>query len=220
MCQNDETRPASATNGRSAGTARAASAARTAADYFPLALSSRWEYDVEIQGPTGTSRSLSAVKRVQDQRQIGIHQYIRIVTEITAGGLRVPDQFYRVDADGLKAAVQGAEGKELLLLPTDPRSQKSWSGEAEPAIARFSGEAAVDQVFQHRDRQYSGCVTVSIKMTVVEKSVFGRRETPVQLQRWFAPGIGMVRELKIVGEEGKPNYMKSDCKLVRFQVGL
>ena len=50
MHQNDETRPASTghhvpmVGGRSA-------------DYFPLASSSRWEYDVEIQGPGGTSKS-------------------------------------------------------------------------------------------------------------------------------------------------------------------
>ena len=124
-----------------------------------------------------------------------------------------------MDEDGVKAAVQGAEGKEILLLPSDPRSRKSWNAEAEPAIAGFSGEAAVDEVFQHRDHRYSACVKVSVKMTVVEKSVFGRRETPVHLQRWFAPGIGMVRELRIVGEEGKSNYMKSDCKLTGFQIG-
>ena len=214
MQQNDKTRPESGSSGRLAD-----SAARAGADYFPLASASRWEYDVEIQGPGGTSQKLTAVKSVTGQRQIGAHQYDRIVTQVSGGSLRVPDQFYRLDDDGVKAAVQGAEGKELLLLPSDPRSLTSWSGEAEPAIAGFSGKAAVDQEFQHRDRRYSGCVTVSVTMTIVEKSVFGRRETPVQLQRCYAPGIGMVRELRIVGEEGKSNYMKSDCKLSGFQIG-
>ncbi len=206
MQQDDETRPVSHSSGH-------------LTDYFPLTSSSRWEYDVEIQGPTGTSQKLSAVKSVKDQRQIGTRQYARIATEVTGGSVRMPDQFYRVDENGVEAAVQGAEGKELLLLPKDPRSQKSWSGEAEPAIAGFSGEATVDEMFQHRDHRYDGCVKVSVRMTIVEKSVFGRRETPVQLQRWYAPGIGMVRELRILGEEGKPNYMKSDCKLTGFQIG-
>lgn len=206
MQPNDEIRPESNISGHSAGN-------------FPLASSSRWEYDVEIQGPQGTSQKFSAVKSVKDQRHIGTHQYTRIVTELSGDSIHVPDQFYRVDDDGVKAAVQGAEGKELLLLPSNPRSKKSWGGEADPAIAGFSGEATVDEVFEHRDRRYNGCVKVSVKMSVVEASVFGRRETPVHLQRWFAPGIGMVRELRILGEEGKPNYMKSDCKLTGFHIG-
>ena len=206
MHPTNDTQPTSAASGPST-------------DYFPLAAASRWEYDVEIVGPTGAVQKVSAVKSVKDSRQIGSHEYVRVATEVSGGNIRVPDQFYRVDQDGVRASVQGAVDKELLVLPADPRATRSWSGEAEPAVAGFSGETELDAKFQHRDHEFSGCVKVTVKMKIVEPSVFGRRETPVQLQRWFAPGIGLVRELRILGEEGKSNYMKSDSKLVTYKIG-
>jgi hypothetical protein len=187
-----------------------------ATDYFPTARQGRWQYEVEITRPDKPALNFSADKYVKDTRQIGGKEYLRMVTEVTGGTLPVPDQFYRVENRSVYAAVQGTEGKELLVLPADPVQMSTWSGEAPPSIRRLSGSAMLHQRFQHGSREYD-CVKVSLTMTIVERGFLrGETEVPVRLDRWFAPGVGMVRELRIVGEEGKANYLKTDSKLTKF----
>lgn len=185
-------------------------------DYFPTANQGRWHYDVEVTRPGREAQKFSAVKYVKDTRQIGAKEYLRMVTEVSGGTLPVPDQFYRVEDRNVYAAVQGTEGKELLVLPADPRQQSTWRGEALPSIRRLSGSAALNQRFQHRSLEYD-CVKVSLVMTIVERGFFGgETEVPVRLDRWFAPHVGMVRELRVVGEEGKSNYLTTDSRLTEF----
>jgi hypothetical protein len=187
--------------------------------YFPLNAESSWHYEVEVCRSGRAVETLSAVKYVRESQQIGAKKYTRIATDVKGGALRVPDQFYRAAEGGVYAAVQGAEGKELLVLPADPRANGSWSGEALPSIIRFSAEASPGETYQHGALKFGDCHKVCLTMTVAETSFFGgKTETPVRLERWFAPGVGMVRELRIVGEEGKANYVKTDSKLIRFTV--
>lgn len=184
---------------------------------FPLAPDSRWHYDIQVVRSSGEAQRLSAVKYVKDTRQIAGKHYVRIVTEVTGGTLRVPDQLYRVGTDGVYAAVQGAEGKEFLVLPTDPKTRNSWSGEARPAISRIAGQATTGETFRHGPTAFDNCIKVSLSMTILERSLFGgQAEVPVRLDRWFAPGVGLVRELRIVGTEGERNYLKLDSKLTQF----
>jgi hypothetical protein len=186
-------------------------------DYFPTPKQGRWHYDVEVSRPGKAAQKLSAVKYLKDSRQIGGKEYLRMVTEIVDGTLPVPDQFYRVENRNVYAAVQGTEGKELLVLPANPDEQNTWSGDALPSIRRLSGSATLRQRFQHRSHEFGDCVKVSLTMTIVERSFLGgESEVPVRLDRWFAPGVGMVRELRVVDEEGKSNHMVTDSKLTEF----
>jgi len=193
-------------------------AAAEGRDLFPLVKGRRWHYDVEAVRGTGEPEKLTAVRSIQDTRAVAGVEYSRIVTEVTGGTLRVPEQLYRADAKGVFAAVQGAEGKELLVLPADPATQKAWKGEAKPSINQFSGGATLGETFKHADREYTGCVKVVLTMGIPEKSFFGgATEVPVRMERWFAPGIGLVREVRTVGQEGKANYLKTDSKLARVE---
>ena len=184
--------------------------------YFPLQSDCRWEYEVEVTRSDDTRQTFTAVKLVKGDRTMAGKPYIRVVTEVTGGSMRIPDQYYRIADDGVYAAVQGADGRELLVLPAQPEQRRSWQGEAKPAITELSGEAAADQKLTLAAREYTGCVRVSLTMIVVERSFFGgEKEVPVRLHRWFAPSVGMVREVRTVGEEGGSGYLKTDSRLVR-----
>lgn len=188
--------------------------------YFPLQADCRWEYEVEVTRSDDTKQTFTAVKLVKGDRTIAEKAYVRVVTEVAGGSMRIPDQFYRVAGDGVYAAVQGAEGQELLVLPASPQSRRSWRGEAEPAIAELTGETTTGQTLALAGRELSGCVRVSLAMVVVERSFFGgEKKVPVRLDRWFAPGIGMVREVRTVGEDGGSGYLKTDSRLVRWSGG-
>jgi hypothetical protein len=185
-------------------------------DYFPLGNECRWDYKLEVVGPGDATKTMSAVKFVKGSKDIGGKRYAKIVTEVTGGPMRVPDQHYRVADDGVYAAVEGAPGKELLILPFRPEEQESWRGEALPAISSLSGQATAGEQFAEGDNQFSDCIRVSLDMTVVQPGFFGATKVPVRFERWFAAGVGLVREVRIVGEEGKPDYLKTDSKLIRW----
>ncbi len=187
---------------------------------FPLDQGSCWEYDVELVQGSGPPKTFKATKTVRGEKEVGGRRYVRLVTDTTGGGMRIPDQLYRVCEQGVCAAVQGAEGKELLVLPANPRHGQSWRGEAEPAIIELSAETTLGETFAYEGSHFPGCVRVSLSMTVVERSFFGgEKKVPVRFIRWFAPGTGMVRELRIAGEEGAPGYLRTDSKLTKYRSG-
>ncbi len=202
----------------SAGASSAAPAeiARGPDCYFPLQPENRWEYEVEVIRSDDPPQTFKAVKRVEGDREIAGKRYTKIVTDVTGGTLRIPDQHYRVAEDGVYAAVQGSEGQELLVLPARPDHKRSWRGEAKPAIINLSGEAVTGETFAHASNQFRDCVKVTLTMFVVERSFFGGEKTvPVQFERWFAPNVGMVREVRTVGQEGQTGYLRTDSRLVR-----
>jgi len=187
--------------------------------YFPLTEGARWEYDVEVVRSGGAPRTLKATRIVRGEKEVDGKRYVKFVTETSGAGMRVPDQFYRASEQGIYAAVQGAEGKELLLLPRHPEDGHTWHGEAQPAITKLSGEVALGETFAYEALRFSDCVRVSLSMTIMERSFFGgEKEVPVRFVRWFAPGTGMVRELRIVAEEGDSGYLRMDSKLTGFHI--
>lgn len=191
-----------------------------AASYMPLRKGNLWEYDLEVRAGRDPVKRFKAVRVVKGTQQIADREYFRLVTEVKEGGIRVPDQFYRVSEEGLMAAAQGAPGKELLVVPRSPAAQSTWSGKAEPSIAKFAGSASLHEVFRHGEHEFRECVKVSLQMTIVDRSFFGgQTETPVHFERWFAPGVGMVHEIRRVGEPGNDDYLESDSKLNQFQLG-
>ena len=112
---------------------------------------------------------------------------------------------------------KGLTAKRSSCCRPNPQAQRAWTGEALPAITRLSGEAVAGETFSHGSLEFRGCVKVSISMQVRETAFFARQgEVPVRLERWFAPGVGMVREVRTVSEESKPNYVKTDAKLAQF----
>jgi len=192
----------------------------SAAALFPLALQSRWHYEVDVSRSGGVTQTLSAVKYFRDSVEVAGKRYFRLATDVSGGALRVPNQLVRSAEEGVYTAVQGADGKELLVLPADPGTTKSWCGEAPPAITRFVGEATTDQTFEHGSLKFDRCVKVTLNMMVREISLLGRQRTiAVRMERWFAPGVGMVREVRIVGEEGKPEFLRTECRLTRLATG-
>jgi hypothetical protein len=63
--------------------------------------------------------------------------------------------------------------------------------------------------------EFKECIHVSLTMTVIQRSLFGgQTEVPVRIDRWFAPGVGMVKEVREGGVEGKANYLKTVSTLV------
>jgi hypothetical protein len=154
------------------------------------------------------------VKYVKGTRNVGAKKYWRVVTDAS---MRAPDQFYRVAEDGVYAAVSGAEGKELLVLPARFESKKEWTGEALPVVEDLVGTVAVEESWKHGTLEFDDCIKVSLTMTIIERSFLGgRNEVRTRLERWFAPGVGMVRELRIVGEEGEASSMRIDSQLTRW----
>ena len=180
---------------------KAASAADAGvlSDYFPLGKGGQWQYEV-VARRSGQVRTASATKEVAGTQSIGGRDYGRITTKVEpegALGPAPPPQFYRVTKDGVYAAVQGAVGKELLVLPADPKSTRTWKGNALPAIKDLSGEATTGVTCDLGKQKYSGCIKVSLKMTVVVPRMFrSPLEVPVQMDRWFARGVGLVREVR------------------------
>ena len=187
-----------------------------AGDYFPLPKEGRWTYDVVVSRPDADPMKLTAVRTIEGTKKIGERQYIRMVTTVTGGTFPMPDQLYRVGADGLYAAVEGTDGKELLVLPADPQTRPSWNGDALPPISRLSATAKTGETVEAAAAKFEQCVKVSLSMTLVQRSFFSQTETPVRMERWYAAGTGLVRELRIVGEEGKDGFMKIDSRLTRF----
>lgn len=185
----------------------------TLADYFPLSESARWKYDVELIRGRGEPQPMKAERRIAGTREIGAHSYHRFVTDISG----LPEQAYRLADDGVYVAVQGAPGKEMLILPADPGQTPAWSGEAMPAVAVCSGTALAGQTVQCGEHRYDNCVKVVLTMTILEKSFFGgQSRVPARFERWFAPHIGLVREVRVVGEEGQANYTRIDSALSDF----
>jgi hypothetical protein len=167
------------------------------ADYFPLESDRRWEYRVRTTRGGRDLPEATARKFVKGTKQIGGKQYVKVATDFVR---EVPDQHYRLDARGVFAAVDGAPGEELLILPAKPESTRNWSGSGKPKITEFSGSATVNETCRCGDQVYQDCIKVSLKMTIIivqEPSLFSRGgEFPVsvRMNRWFAPGLGMVKE--------------------------
>jgi hypothetical protein len=186
---------------------------KSIARYFPLDSDRRWEYRVAIKEAGRELRKTTATKSVKGNKEISGKQYVRVTTQ---SAIPAPDQYYRLDDRGVYAAVDGAPGKELLILPAEAGSVGSWSGTAEPVIPEFSGSATVGETYRGDEQVFEGCIKVSLKMTVVQRSLFGATRIPVRFDRWFAPGVGMVAEVRETGETRDPAF-RSVSELTRVQ---
>jgi hypothetical protein len=187
-----------------------------AADYFPLPQDGRWTYDVIVTRPHEDPLKLTAVRSIDGTKKVGDRQYIRMVTNVTGGAIPMPDQLYRIAADGVYAAVEGTDGKELLVLPTNPAAKSSWNGDAPPTIGQLTAVAKTNETVTVGTATFENCIKVSLDMIVVQKSFFSETKTPVRMERWFAPGSGLVRELRAIGEEGKDGFIKIDSRLTHY----
>jgi hypothetical protein len=173
---------------------------KSIARYFPLDDDRRWEYRVRVMHAGKDLPEATATKSVKGKREISGKQYVRVATEFAR---RVPDQYYRLDDRGVYAAVQGTPGEELLILPAEAETIGSWSGTAKPVFTKFSGSATVDETYRCGDQVFEDCIKVTLTMILVEKNLFSQREVPVRFDRWFAPGVGMVAEVREVGDSDK-----------------
>ena len=211
-----ETDSNAAHSGSEGATAASPAGTSVLADYLPLGTGDQWQYEV-VARRSGQVRTASATKQVAGTRSIGGRDYYRITTGVEPEGVlgpAPPPQFYRVAKDGVYAAVQGAAGKELLVLPADPKSTRTWKGDALPAIKDLSGVASTGETCELGKQKYSDCVKVSLKMTVLVPRTFrSPLEVPVQIDRWFARGVGLVREVR---DDGTSHV---DSKLTAYKAG-
>ena len=169
--------------------------------FFPLSNGASWHYQLKVLDSSGETLSEATVeRRVEGTKSIGGKDYIRLTTTTLSGtDTRAPDQHYRVTDDGVVAAVEGVSGKELLVLPNDPGSKRSWSGEAPPIIKSVSAAVTVGERVACGEGVITGCVRVDLDFVMRGAGLFAPREVPVRIERWFASGIGMVRERRIAG---------------------
>lgn len=182
---------------------------------FPLDGNPRWEYEVEVTQAGKEPQRAKATRSLGGKKTIAGKEYVRVVTEST---IPVPDQYCREASDGVYAAVQGAQGSELLILPADPARTDRWTGSAPPAVKSLEGRATVRERYRIGDREYTDCIKVSLTMTIVERGLFGSgKDVSVRMDRWFAPGIGMVAEIREVSAPGESNYLKSVSSLIRSE---
>lgn len=169
--------------------------------FFPLSNGASWRYQLQVMDSNGETLSKAVVeRRVDGTKTIDGKEYFRLVTTTVSGtDTRAPDQHYRVTNEGVVAAVEGVAGKELLVLPNDPGSKRSWSGEAPPIIKRVEASVTVGEQVACAAGVVRDCVRVDLDFVMRGAGFFGPSEVPVRIERWFASGIGMVRERRIAG---------------------
>jgi hypothetical protein len=155
-----------------------------------------WRYGVKVYNADGeVVREATVEKCVEGSKSIDGKDYKRLTTKTLSGtNLRAPDQHYRHTGDGIFAAVEGVRGKELLVFPGDPDSQRSWTAAAPPVIKRVAAKVDVQAEVTCGEQVYQDCVYVDLDMVMRGGGFFSPSEVPVRIERWFAPGVGMVRE--------------------------
>lgn len=170
-------------------------------EFFPLVNGASWRYLVKVQDGDGETISEATVeRRVDGTKSIDGKDYFRLTTTTISGtDTRAPDQHYRVTDEGVVAAVEGVAGTELLVLPGSPASKRSWSGEAPPVIKRVNASVTVGEQVALGENVVPDCVRVDLDIVMRGGGLFGPSEVPVRIERWFASGIGMVRERRIAG---------------------
>jgi hypothetical protein len=164
--------------------------------YFPLRVGAAWQYAIRVTADDDQVVAEATVRKsVEGTRVIQGKEYMRLVTRTLAGAeLRAPDQHYRVTDEGICAAVEGAAGQELLVFPRDPATNRGWTGAAPPVIKQITAKVQTDQEVQCGKARYSSCVYVDLDMSMRGGGFFGPAQVPVRMERWFAPGVGLVRE--------------------------
>ena len=169
--------------------------------FFPIPDGAIWRYQLRILDGNGETLGEATVeRRVEGTKAIDGREYARLTTTTLSGtNTRAPDQHYRVTEQGIVAAVDGVAGKELLVLPNDPASKQSWSGEAPPVIKSVNASVSVGEQVACGEGVINDCVRVDMDFVMRGAGLFAPSEVPVRIQRWFASGIGMVRERRIAG---------------------
>jgi hypothetical protein len=172
-----------------------------ASKYFPLVRGASWKYRLQVINEDNEVLSEAVVERVVDgTKTIEGKDYFRLATTTVSGTkMPAPDQHYRLTDEGVHAAVEGVKGKELLVFPSDPASKQSWSDEAPPIIKRVDAKVTVGEKVTCGANVFSDCIRVDLELLMRGGSFFSPSEVTVRIERWFAPGVGMVRERRIAG---------------------
>ncbi len=169
--------------------------------YFPLRPDASWHYRLRVTDGDGKLVAESTLaKTIRGTRELGGKQYWRVETETLSGqDAGALPQHYRVTPAGVVAAVAGAPGKELLVFPSAPDSNQSWTDTAPPAIKRVVAKVSTDQEVPSGAGNYSSCIYVDLDMVMPGSGLFSPAAVQVRIERWFAPGVGMVRERRTAG---------------------
>ena len=157
------------------------------ADYLPLAIGSRWEYDVTIELPLVGSQQASAVTQVEGPVEIGGKTYCKVVTEISGAPVNPRHvAFYRPGAEGAYQILEGEEEHgEWLYLPRRLEVGQKWTAQTGPS--KFSFEVADRRDVDCLGKTYENCVLILIEM----QSKFGS----MKQEQWLAPGVGPVKQV-------------------------
>lgn len=157
------------------------------ADYLPLAIGSRWEYEVTLELPIVGSQQASAVTQVEGQLEIGGKTYYKVVTEISGAPVNPKHvAFYRPAAEGVYQILEGEEEHgEWLYLPRRLEVGQKWTAETGPSKFRF--EVADRRDVDCLGKTYENCLLILIEM----QSKFGL----MKQEQWLALGVGPVKQV-------------------------
>ncbi|HEV3022099.1 MAG TPA: hypothetical protein VGX76_06515 [Pirellulales bacterium] len=155
------------------------------ADYLPLSLTSRWEYDVEYQAPLADPRQATAVTRVEGQRTIAGKQYFKVVLQVSIPLVPTSVTYYCKTAAGVFQILDGEEDAgEWLYLPAELEAGKRWTATAGSKHLEF--EVLGHEDVSCGDTVYPDCIHLAVKI----KSSLGTN----QQEQWLAAGVGIVKQ--------------------------
>lgn len=182
----------------------------TDASYVPLAVGNTWEYRSSFD---------RVVMRVT--RQEVVNGTLCHVVESFVGD--APDcvqrEYYAVGSTGLEVCKRVHGGSEFFLDPPEPmlrfpaREGLRWTWQA-PAV-----QGAVALTFEikgERRTNVLGRDEITLLVTIHGRSTDG---SEIQTKRWYARGIGMVREQTVLKKAGKTTSMESTLQNYSLRVG-
>lgn len=162
-----------------------------APDYFPLVSGTEWVYR--------TSTGQDLVMRVNGSGQVGGLECQ--ILESMVNGMVTQRECFRREGGTVYAYVRIYPAGNILLVPPQPMlllpprigQSWSWEGRAGDTAARVTLQwARMEQVVV-------AAGTFAAAQLYLEGTVGGER---VQSWRWFAPGVGMVKEDSIASSDG------------------
>jgi hypothetical protein len=177
------------------------------ADLLPLAVGTKWEYSLVHESGPGVKVTLPGTTRGEDGKLRGPVSYTvagedehGTRVELRRGDLLVLEEWWRLDKTGLALTRQRAGKDEFEADPPLPtirlplKAPSSW--EYKPK----------DKSFQRKYRMWGPLPVTGPEGRAPGYVILSSQPTPsgmVTIERHFAPGIGVVREVQITAGFGQ-----------------
>jgi hypothetical protein len=164
---------------------------KKADDYFPLSVGNSWIYEAEIEG----TDSLRTWKRkIERKEKIGAQEYAVLESLAEGSDESLVKEYCTKTPEGVIVAKRSYPDGEVsydppgldMKLPPQVGQQWEWKGTIKGKKAEYSFAVEKKEKIKAGEQEYD-CFKIVIK---------GSDETGERLEvsRWFASGIGMVKE--------------------------